>query len=80
MAPHRPVPSPCIDICEIDPESGLCVGCLRNGHEITVWAAADDDLKRTILRRVERRRTALARGEATGRSRRRNRTREPLGL
>ena len=80
MRPALPVPSPCIGLCEIDPSTGLCVGCLRTGHEITVWMAADSDLRRTILRRVEKRRGALGRSEAAKRPGRRDRTHETLGL
>ncbi len=80
MNASSPVPSPCINICDIDPRTGLCVGCLRTGHEITVWMSADNNLRRTILRRVEKRRAVLARQEASGRRGRRDRTRETFGL
>ena len=29
-----PVPSPCISLCEIAPDTGLCRGCLRTIDEI----------------------------------------------
>ena len=28
------VPSPCINICTIDPDSGYCMGCSRTQEEI----------------------------------------------
>jgi len=29
--------SPCIDVCKIDPESRLCIGCKRTIEEISSW-------------------------------------------
>jgi len=40
----------------MDPQSGLCEGCLRSIEEIAQWGNAGDDLKRAILRRIEQRR------------------------
>ncbi len=34
---HLP-PSPCVGICDLDPETGLCRGCARSGGEIAGWA------------------------------------------
>ena len=31
------VPSPCQQICEIDPDTGWCKGCLRTLDEIAGW-------------------------------------------
>jgi uncharacterized protein len=43
------VPSPCVDVCRMDPASGLCEGCLRTIDEIAAWGSLDDDGKRRIL-------------------------------
>ncbi|WP_294189978.1 DUF1289 domain-containing protein [uncultured Sphingomonas sp.] len=51
-------PSPCILVCAMDRVSGLCLGCHRTIAEITGWSRADDDEKRAILARVEKRRAA----------------------
>ncbi len=32
------VKSPCIDVCRMDANSGLCEGCLRTIDEIAGWA------------------------------------------
>jgi predicted Fe-S protein YdhL (DUF1289 family) len=29
--------SPCVDVCIMDPERGLCQGCLRTLDEIARW-------------------------------------------
>lgn len=52
----RPIPSPCISVCRIDPASGLCVGCLRTLDEIAAWGSLADGAKRAIWHDIERRR------------------------
>ena len=42
------VPSPCINICRIDPDSGLCAGCRRTLDEIAAWSRLDDARKRVV--------------------------------
>jgi len=50
------LPSPCINICQIDAASGLCLGCFRSIDEITRWAQADEASQRAILAAIEQRR------------------------
>lgn len=47
-AAATPVPSPCINICRVDPASGLCEGCARTLDEIAAWSRLDDDAKRGV--------------------------------
>ena len=54
------VPSPCTDICRIDPASGWCEGCLRTLDEIAAWGSIDDAARREIWKRLPGRRQALA--------------------
>ena len=54
-----PVPSPCVDICKMNPQTGFCDGCLRTLDEIASWSNASDDIKRAVWVEVERRRDAL---------------------
>jgi predicted Fe-S protein YdhL (DUF1289 family) len=42
------VPSPCINVCEMDVRSGLCRGCARTIDEIIAWSKLDDDAKRKV--------------------------------
>ena len=58
------LPSPCINICQMDAASGLCIGCWRNLDEIAGWAAADDAKRLTILAAVARRRQEQATSQA----------------
>jgi uncharacterized protein len=50
------VESPCIRLCRLDPESGLCLGCLRTADEITAWGEAPDSQRLAILASIARRR------------------------
>lgn len=68
------VSSPCINVCRMDPRTGYCEGCLRTIDEITVWSAASDGLRRTILEAVARRRSE-ARAQACSETG--HRTRDP---
>ncbi|MCG2585267.1 DUF1289 domain-containing protein [Massilia sp. TS11] len=51
----RPVPSPCVDICQMDPVSGLCRGCYRTIDEIVAWGSASEDYKRAVWAEIRRR-------------------------
>jgi len=62
------VPSPCIDVCRMDANSGLCEGCLRTLDEIAGWAAATDDAKHFILAAIAQRRAHLDSGPESLRS------------
>jgi predicted Fe-S protein YdhL (DUF1289 family) len=50
------IPSPCINVCTMDPHSGLCAGCFRTLDEIGAWASLDDGRQLAILAAVARRR------------------------
>jgi predicted Fe-S protein YdhL (DUF1289 family) len=50
------VPSPCVSVCRMNPQSGLCEGCLRSIEEIAQWGNAGNELKRAILVRILQRR------------------------
>ena len=52
---QTPVPSPCISLCEMAPQNGLCRGCLRTIDEIVAWGKASDDVKRAIWADIRRR-------------------------
>ena len=59
-----PVASPCISVCRLDADTGLCVGCLRTIDEIAAWGALDDDARRAIWTQIARRRARIAVVEA----------------
>ena len=50
MGDNRPmeVPSPCIDICTLDPRD-VCVGCGRHVDEIAAWGTETPQTKLLIV-------------------------------
>lgn len=54
------IPSPCINICRLDANSGLCSGCYRTLEEITAWVRCDDEQRQAILGAVAIRRQTAA--------------------
>lgn len=71
MSDAFPIVSPCIGVCEIDPQSGLCRGCMRTGDEIAAWPRAGDAEKLEIIGRLRDRRRAAGRTSAADRKPRR---------
>ncbi|RZO49273.1 MAG: DUF1289 domain-containing protein [Candidatus Pelagibacterales bacterium] len=53
------IDSPCNDICTIDSESGLCVGCGRTPNEITNWIHYSNNQKKIILNALKKRRNNI---------------------
>jgi len=43
--PTRPVPSPCVNLCRIEPDTGWCAGCRRTLDEIATWSRLDDEAR-----------------------------------
>jgi hypothetical protein len=52
--------TPCIDVCEIDAVSGLCVGCGRSLDEIASWAVMSEEERRAIMAILRARQTQAA--------------------
>ena len=47
--PPRPIATPCIKVCVVDGESGLCMGCWRTLQEVATWARLDETTRSAIL-------------------------------
>jgi uncharacterized protein len=58
------IPSPCIGVCQLDPGTGLCTGCMRTLDEIAAWPAAGEAERLTIVQRLRARRRAAGRTSA----------------
>ena len=50
------LPSPCISICQIDPETGNCLGCYRSRQEIARWPAMSTIEQAELLETLKQRR------------------------
>jgi predicted Fe-S protein YdhL (DUF1289 family) len=55
LRPGDPVPSPCNNVCRIDPASGFCEGCLRTIEEVAAWGSMGDEERRDVWRMLENR-------------------------
>ena len=61
--PHRPpapIKTPCIKVCVIDGESGLCMGCYRQLSEVAGWAKLTDDDRARIMAELAGRRERIS--------------------
>jgi predicted Fe-S protein YdhL (DUF1289 family) len=41
--------SPCVKVCQMDPQRGLCLGCRRSLEEIARWAQMDEAERAHIM-------------------------------
>jgi predicted Fe-S protein YdhL (DUF1289 family) len=48
-APPKPIVTPCIKVCIVDGESGLCMGCYRTLIEVAGWTRLSDAERATIM-------------------------------
>jgi predicted Fe-S protein YdhL (DUF1289 family) len=49
------VASPCVNVCQIDPQTGYCIGCMRTIDEIADWLEMTNEEKQQVLDRLEQR-------------------------
>ena len=54
-----PVKTPCIKLCIVDGESGLCMGCYRKLSEVAAWGRFSDDEREAIMAVLPERRTLI---------------------
>lgn len=45
----KPIKTPCVQVCVVDGESGLCLGCFRTLSEIAEWARLSDEARTSIM-------------------------------
>jgi predicted Fe-S protein YdhL (DUF1289 family) len=55
----REMESPCVKICDRDPQSGLCRGCGRTLEEIGDWFCMSDAERRAVMEALPTRLSAL---------------------
>lgn len=55
-APPRPIATPCVKVCIVDGESGLCLGCYRTLHEVAAWASFDEARRLALMAELPSRR------------------------
>lgn len=52
LATRYAPPSPCISVCQMDPQTGWCLGCLRTIEEIGAWSGNSDSDKRQVWQHI----------------------------
>ena len=62
--------SPCVRLCVIHGESGMCLGCHRTGDEIAHWSAMETAERAAILAELPSRASRLPRRRGGRRARR----------
>ncbi len=58
-APPAAIRTPCIKVCVVDGESGLCMGCYRKLSEVAAWARFTDLERDAILAELPDRRRLI---------------------
>ena len=58
--PPPAIKTPCIKVCVVDGESGLCMGCYRKLTEVAGWARFTDDERDRILAELPARRALIS--------------------
>lgn len=54
--------TPCVDTCQIDPDTGLCRGCGRTIAEISRWASMTSTERHRIMGELAARKPTLVKG------------------
>ena len=57
--PPKAIATPCIKVCVVDGESGLCMGCYRQLSEVEQWARFSDDERAAIMAELPARRSRI---------------------
>ena len=63
--PPASIATPCVKVCIVDGESGLCLGCYREMREIAGWARLTDERRAEIMAELPTR-TSRIRPEKLG--------------
>ena len=57
--PPAPIKTPCVKVCVVDGESGLCMGCYRRLNEVAGWAKLSDAEREAIMGELKDRRSLI---------------------
>lgn len=71
------IPTPCVGICTLEPETRLCAGCLRTAMEIAMWPEASNAERLEIVNALRERRRARGITSAADSRPRRRRAAQP---
>jgi len=57
--PPRPIATPCVQVCIVDGESGLCLGCFRTLGEVAGWSRIAPEERDRIMTELPGRRDRI---------------------
>lgn len=57
--PPKAIATPCVMVCAVDGESGLCLGCFRSLKEIAGWRALTDTQRAAVMAELPDRRALI---------------------
>ena len=57
--PPAPIRTPCVQVCVVDGESGLCLGCYRQLAEVAGWARLTPQERDRIMDELPSRRSRI---------------------
>lgn len=57
--PPPAIKTPCIKVCVVDGESGLCLGCFRKLSEVAQWARLTDAERDEVMAALPSRRDLI---------------------
>lgn len=58
--PPRAIATPCVNVCVIDGQSGLCLGCYRTLSEVAGWSRLSEAERTAIMAGLAARRGRIA--------------------
>jgi hypothetical protein len=58
-AAPQPIATPCVRVCVVDGESGLCLGCQRTLAEVAAWTRFSDAERAEIMAALPARRSRI---------------------
>ena len=59
-APPAPIRTPCVQVCVVDGESGLCLGCYRTLSEVAGWVRLTPAEREAVTADLRHRRARIA--------------------
>ena len=63
----EPVDTPCVRICLLHREAGLCIGCYRNAAEIAAWGSLSREARLALMATLPDRASLVATRRRGGR-------------
>lgn len=57
---NRSIATPCVQVCAVDGDSGLCLGCFRTLKEIAGWSRLGETERLALMAELPSRRGRIA--------------------